>query len=1617
MKAISRQTFTTYGDSAADIIQHVNDLRTKPVTVVEVDEAGVSHEINTVELCIDEDAVAAANVVDSVLNTQRGELQLDTERGIRYLETIFSSPHRRLEWETEMREAIERMPFVTELDEFKTSIVDDGQGKRSSHKKIVFDARIKTKFADESVDLSDSRTITLKTLPVAPHANWEVVEDVGGTKFSLRVKPGETIMLSVVCEEGTSIRWNDLDPDSVTFAGKDDIICTHTFTAEEFAGIDPDPSDRRYLVYVTVGRGITNFHVIGGHSLVTSVVRWATTIKDASYTFRNCANIEEVCNWTNIVENISYCYEGCAKLKGVKNDGETNYHVPEFTQSITNCEHAYYGCSSLVAYLGAAEKDERYMPHEIDSSGIFEDCYAGATAAIRAKVTQVWGGDIIDIEENTPIDSIRYCSTLKFTGAVTINATFTIKTEVYAGNLDGEGKFTGFTKIATFNAGTFSNQTINPGGKPFVRFSMGLRKLTFASGKDKVEQVRSFGSRWIDLSGAFSGCTNLSYACAFHDAAKNVTSCYQGCTKLATVAGLDTSTNFWKNIDSVESCFDGCANLTIEAGKNIAPFSGRYSSVNYCFRGCAKLTGNVPQFSNAHKTAIGCFQGCAQIGNSEANEIRWGNQLTNVNDCFNGCTNLKMQSTVVPAFPASVTTAQRCYKGCSSIASRIIDLSQCKAGINVTSCFEGCTGILTDNNKVYDKDIMPESVGPHTDYVKGCAKLVVRKFTTAWGGIRPAVSYQEYIANKAGQFLDFDIDVKDSAGVVQRYIDFSLLVSNKSFLVFGLDSFARIIDLNEDARTDANGEQYDTYSRNGNVITFDCSQMAAFSSMHVVLVNTVAADAVVSAKYPASSITQIKVVSDKMRTLIRNFNTWSNTVTEESEAFKNCTGLSQIPDSFGTSITNLKSCFEGCTNLRGRTNSNTTLPDWSACSGCTSVEKCYKNCTRLVGTGVPTWPAACTNAVECFYGCTALTASAEGIPSSWGSITNATNCFYNCTALNGTPSDWSSMVYAENCYYNCSQLTGMIPLWKTSLVNVRRCYYGCAKLTGNTAMSTPSTAMPGYLGGVQTDDDFNAGKSDAEKRYHSECVRGAGESVRKCFLDSWGGSFNYGPAIFTLGSNNKKVKEKHLNLWIVPGMNTDQIVKADWGDGNAFVKNGNTGYDDDDEKHPYLFEANQNGWCGRTSGGGIEEIGVQVQTGDHSFNASVSAVLSGEIKVYNAKALAIGSETDTSALKVYTNGSENFPYILSFSDDNNAQCAAFGIKAFFKQVLMTSVSATSVTEVGESCFEGCSKLESMNLPSLNYLGSRAFYGCSKLKTINLGAVSSIGEKVFNSCSSVTNITIEAMSTIPASCFSRMKKVEELSIGEVGHICEKAFYQVGSSNKTTDLSIELPQLASGSYVQIDGQAFASAKFMNISVDTPNDPDSCTQIADKAFYNLTKSASVVPTINFPNLVLVGEVPFDKKDGSPTLAKSWAACKFIARIFDGKKSKKDCTESTADKVYKSDCIIGTGWKNCRIVDANGNESTAYALSYGWSSYSVGGDPEEVAIPVARTDLVANGTTQTGVPSGVNYTITGNTASAAENYTATATLVGGNYVWTDGTTAAKSIPWSIAAPPDPPA
>ena len=67
---------------------------------------------------------ARAQIISAALRTRRGELQLDTERGVPYFETIFQSgSHYNIQlWEAYVRKTVSEFDFVKSISSFDYDI-------------------------------------------------------------------------------------------------------------------------------------------------------------------------------------------------------------------------------------------------------------------------------------------------------------------------------------------------------------------------------------------------------------------------------------------------------------------------------------------------------------------------------------------------------------------------------------------------------------------------------------------------------------------------------------------------------------------------------------------------------------------------------------------------------------------------------------------------------------------------------------------------------------------------------------------------------------------------------------------------------------------------------------------------------------------------------------------------------------------------------------------------------------------------------------------------------------------------------------------------------------------------------------------------------------------------------------------------------------------------------------------------------------------------------------------------------------------------------------------------------------------------------------------------------
>ena len=168
-------------------------------------------------------------------------------------------------------------------------------------------------------------------------------------------------------------------------------------------------------------------------------------------------------------------------------------------------------------------------------------------------------------------------------------------------------------------------------------------------------------------------------------------------------------------------------------------------------------------------------------------------------------------------------------------------------------------------------------------------------------------------------------------------------------------------------------------------------------------------------------------------------------VTDMSSCFNGCTSLvqvSNIPDS----ITNMRSCFKGCTKLERVSN----IPD-----GVTDMWSCFYGCTKL--EHVPNIPNSVTNMSFCFDGCTKL----EHVPNIPNSVTNMSFCFNGCTKLERVPNIPDGVTDMEKCFVNCTSLTSVTLKCGYLDGKFNHAFRGCSRLSAGN-IKVPADSLDSY---------------------------------------------------------------------------------------------------------------------------------------------------------------------------------------------------------------------------------------------------------------------------------------------------------------------------------------------------------------------------------------------------------------------------------------------------------------------------------------------------------------------------------------------------------------------------
>jgi serine acetyltransferase len=543
--------------------------------------------------------------------------------------------------------------------------------------------------------------------------------------------------------------------------------------------------------------------------------------------------------------------------------------------------------------------------------------------------------------------------------------------------------------------------------------------------------------------------------------------------------------------------------------------------------------------------------------------------------------------------------------------------------------------------------------------------------------------------------------------------------------------------------------------------------------------------------------------------------------TISNYAFNNCKSLSTTTFSIPTSVTTIGiSAFEGCnstsfttiviptgvTSINASTFKNCTgfvsitIPSSvttigiSAFEGCTSLttvnfqseglisigDRAFYGCTQLTSINIPN--SVTTIGVSAFEGCTSLTTVnfQSGRLSSIGNL-----AFYGCTQLTSINIPNSVTIIGDYAFYFCRGLKSInIPNSVNSIGILA--FYGCSGLTSITIPS-PVTSI-----------------KFACFQYCIGITSVVFQSTNLTYIDSYAFANCRGIVSITIPDNV-------VTIYDYAFFNCSSLISLSIPNSLTFIGNS-------------VF-------LNCTSLANIN-LGYVSTPQDFNVGVSVFSDISSSLTIQGATSRNVIPSSSTSS-----------GMFSSLSTSN------------------TTVSIVGIITIGDYAFYGCTEKISLTIPSsVTSIGTSAFQSCSKLSTINLGYTGTptqptitVNNNAFSDISS--NIIIQGATSsnvIPSSSnstgiFSSLS-TSNTTVSIVGIITIGNYAFNGS---TAIISVSIP----GSVTSIGTSAFQGCN--NRSFTTITLPNALTSIGTSAFQSCLKLStiylgytSVTPTITVNN-----------------------------------------------------------------------------------------------------------------------------------------------------------------------
>lgn len=185
-----------------------------------------------------------------------------------------------------------------------------------------------------------------------------------------------------------------------------------------------------------------------------------------------------------------------------------------------------------------------------------------------------------------------------------------------------------------------------------------------------------------------------------------------------------------------------------------------------------------------------------------------------------------------------------------------------------------------------------------------------------------------------------------------------------------------------------------------------------------------------------------------------------------------------------------------------------------------------------------------------------------------------------------------------------------------------------------------------------------------------------------------------------------------------------------------------------------------------------------------------------------------------------------------------------GEYAFANNPSLSTISfPNSITKIGKSWFEGCTKLSTVSMAGITKIEENAFKNCTSLKTIDLSQVREIQSGTFNGCTSLDNINLNInIDTLEPYTFADCTSLSSISMSSVKHVGNYAFlncinFNAAGTCKFESLGIgafmgckELTHCDISNVTIIEEDAFNGCVSLDCRIG-----DKTTEIHHRAFYN--------------------------------------------------------------------------------------------------------------------------------------------------------------------------------------